>query len=678
MPTSTVDTFPVALVVPPFLSLGRPHLGLSLLKAALAKRKIAAEIHYMNFTFAERGGSALPEWIALASPVNQLLGEWVFAHLIGERDDFDLLDQHVDEVQASLVSGHPGTPRNLRRLRDLASEYVNEVAHRLAERAYRVVGLSTSFQQTCPSLAIARRLKQINSHIVICLGGANCESPMGEQLLESFGYIDYIFSGECDIAFPQFIERLLTGRSPLGSLYYDIKSNVRTASRAVIQAHPVRDMNALPLPDMSDYFAAWAASPLRNAVRPALVFESSRGCWWGEKHQCTFCGLNASGIVYRSKSAERTVDELINLAQRYGINDFQVVDNILDNRHIAQGFAALAARGQHLRIFYEIKSNMTFAQLRTIAEAGVSHVQPGVESLDDHVLHIMDKGVSAAQNVAFLRACEELGVQPSWNMLFGFPGEGDEPYARMLELIPYIEHLPAPGSWSPVRIDRFSPFFERSAELGFAHVRPFPAYERVFGVNQEAADKLAYYFCGQGENIVQPSVLGQFIQMVECWQQRYGGSGKTTLTLVDTPSGDMVVDTRGCARQPFTLLDVLDSSVLALCRSPHSEHAIVQTLARNTVPGEPSSNLGLIDKGSKSGMEQLLFHSLSKLQSLGFVLNIGGRLVSVVTESEHLVLDPSLPAPCGSVKGDPRDSHPADSTPDSDTTHDSIIPAAIG
>jgi radical SAM superfamily enzyme YgiQ (UPF0313 family) len=41
-----------------------------------------------------------------------------------------------------------------------------------------------------------------------------------------------------------------------------------------------------------------------------LLFEASRGCWWGAKHHCTFCGLNGLSMTFRSKSADRAYSEI--------------------------------------------------------------------------------------------------------------------------------------------------------------------------------------------------------------------------------------------------------------------------------------------------------------------------------------------------------------------------------
>jgi magnesium-protoporphyrin IX monomethyl ester (oxidative) cyclase len=64
-----------------------------------------------------------------------------------------------------------------------------------------------------------------------------------------------------------------------------------------------QDLDGLPYPTFDDYFAQLRTTSFAKRVLPALVMETSRGCWWGAKHHCTFCGLNAEGMAFRSKSA---------------------------------------------------------------------------------------------------------------------------------------------------------------------------------------------------------------------------------------------------------------------------------------------------------------------------------------------------------------------------------------
>ena len=55
-----------------------------------------------------------------------------------------------------------------------------------------------------------------------------------------------------------------------------------------------KDLDKLPYPDYDDYVLTQKQLNLVFPGDPALHIEGSRGCWWGQKHQCTFCGLNAA------------------------------------------------------------------------------------------------------------------------------------------------------------------------------------------------------------------------------------------------------------------------------------------------------------------------------------------------------------------------------------------------
>ncbi|MGI5451625.1 hypothetical protein ACQEWB_00215 [Streptomyces sp. CA-249302] len=64
------------------------------------------------------------------------------------------------------------------------------------------------------------------------------------------------------------------------------------------------------------------------------MVEGARGCWWGEKHHCTFCGLNSSFMEYRSKSPDAFYDEVVRQVERHQVLDLYVVDNILDMKYL--------------------------------------------------------------------------------------------------------------------------------------------------------------------------------------------------------------------------------------------------------------------------------------------------------------------------------------------------------
>jgi ribosomal peptide maturation radical SAM protein 1 len=258
---------------------------------------------------------------------------------------------------------------------------------------------------------------------------------------------------------------------------------------------PQLSIDEVPTPIYDEFFERLARSPLRAELRPdvAILFESSRGCWWGAKAHCTFCGLNDATMMFRSKPAERVAEEILGLAKRHRILKFVAVDDIIDLAHIRDLLPLLQAAGCDLEIYYETKANLNKDQLRAFYAAGVRQIQPGIESLSTPILRLMRKGLTALQNIRLLKWCAEIGISPDWNLLYGFPSEPPEEYERMAQLVPSVVHL-EPPNFTPVQVQRFSPYFEQPAEFGLELVGPMPYYRFLYSVPADALTNLAYDF----------------------------------------------------------------------------------------------------------------------------------------------------------------------------------------
>src|SRR5262249_17493981 len=149
--------------------------------------------------------------------------------------------------------------------------------------------------------------------------------------------------------------------------------------------------------------------------------------------------------------------------------------------------------------------------------AGVCNIQPGIESLDDSVLRIMRKGVTAIENVQLLKWCAEIGLRPSWNLLWGFPGEPQQAFDDMIALIPKLAHLQPPVGMGTIRLDRFSPNFEQAAELGFRNVQPVSAYRSIYRLPDAELARLAYYF-GFDEDDLPAASIAALEDAVVAWR----------------------------------------------------------------------------------------------------------------------------------------------------------------
>ena len=541
-----------------------PSLGLSYLKASLAPLGVSARVLYFTLRFAEKVGVGPYTRVATdgTRAIRELAGEWVFREALFGADaaadarwEREVLLGRACWSERDLARPVPASfVRELRRARSLAGPFVEEcLADVLAARP-RLVGFTSVFQQHVASLALARRIKAASPSTVVVLGGANGEGAMGAETARSFPFLDAVVSGEGERVFPELVARALEGRALDG-----LAGVASPASAAALleagrfpNAEPVARMDDLPLPDDSDYFEQFAASRFAGSWTPGLFVETARGCSWGEKSHCTFCGLNGTSMAFRSKSPGRALAEIRGVTSRHPDSDLQVVDNILDARYFGSVLPALAESPPRSPVFWETKSSLRKEQVRLLAEAGVTRIQPGIESLSDSVLRLMRKGVTALQNVQLLKWCRELGVTPYWNLLWGFPDEEPAEYARMARLVPLLSHLEPPTGVSGLRLDRFSPGFDERERLGFLDVAPMPSYAAVYPLPPERLANLAYSFAFRARGGERAGLYAApLLREVGRWRRAAKASA-----LFSVPAGEalFVFDLRAAARRPLTVL----------------------------------------------------------------------------------------------------------------------------
>lgn len=434
----------VLLVNMPFSSLRWPALGISLLQAGLRREAIDCDLAYFNFDLAEAIGLETYDWIN-DSLGFVLGGERLFAKThFGTRLSSDR--EYVEEV---LLATDPGLPAEDQRALDHVGKQVATFLEDCFKKTdwsrYAVVGFTTTFQQTMASLALAELIKQSQPQITICLGGANCEGVMGQTLLDQFPQVDLVFSGEADETFPLAVKAIIAGRPVPRSAGILTRCSPSCATEVDgIARGPVQDLDRLPHPEFAAYFRRLGESPLNDQIDPLLLFESARGCWWGAKTQCAFCGLNGGAIAFRSKSASRVIEELRALSQTYGVRKACATDNILDFRYFRSLLPLLEEAKLDLELEYELKTNLSRPQVELLRAAGVRAVQLGIESLSTPILRLMRKGVTASQNIQTLKWLTAAGMEVKWNFLYGFPGEAPGAYAGLPELVARLVHLAPP------------------------------------------------------------------------------------------------------------------------------------------------------------------------------------------------------------------------------------------
>jgi ribosomal peptide maturation radical SAM protein 1 len=535
----------VALVSLPFASAKRPSIQIGLLKSILVSCGFPTTTFHLSSDFAAQIGPAAYE--ALCRHRKPQIGDWLFSCAAFGTEAPDPSARFLHDFNTSVAGLLADLDRAgdfLIRLRDHeVPRFLNGLMSSIAWDDFRVVGFTSTFQQNVASFALATLIKRRFPRITTIFGGANFDGEMGRELVRAASCIDYAITGEADRALPGFMIALQEQRDPT-----TVAGVIGRRNGAVTDPLPqplLKELDHLPTPDYREFFERAEALGLRHGTSEAVYipFESARGCWWGQKHHCTFCGLNGAGMSFRAKSPGRLQIELAELAQRHHSFHFEAVDNILDISYLDSFFGELVKAGIDYRLFYEVKSNLSRQQLRLLAQAGVHRIQPGIESLSAPVLKRMRKGVTAVQNVNLLRWALYYRIHVSWNLIWGFPHETETDYENQLALLRQVVHLPPPIGAGRIWLERFSPLYFDRETFPAVSIRPEASYSYVYPRNFQL-DRVAYFFDYELADTLPDSVFAETLEQVERWRTAWKQDPRPRLSFWYAPGLLTIQDAR--------------------------------------------------------------------------------------------------------------------------------------
>lgn len=576
----------VALVCMPWHVLRSPSIQIATLHALLARHGTPCTSHSLHLEFARflaHGTKSRWARLSLAQYFDvgerwymSGAGEWVFAQPEVRPPDPDEDERFLAGLRRSGMT-HAMT-RQLRALRAEVPAFLAACADEILATGPQLVGFTTTFGQTVASLALASVLKRRRPDVATVFGGAGCDGSMGAALHRSFPCIDFVVRGEAEPVLPGLAAQVLAG-APVPDLPGLCRRQDGREVAVTEQNGPGVAMVDVPVPDYAEYFARLQRLRLDREIVPVLPFEAARGCWWGARSHCTFCGLNGQTMTYRSKPAARVVAELATLSQRHGVLDFTVVDNILEPAYFDSVLPTLRDGGTDLRLFWQTKANLGIAQIRLLRDAGIRCIRPGIESLSTPILRLMKKGVSALQNVRLLKWCAQYGIHVAWNVIHGLPDEPVAEYARMAALVPRLVHLPPPAL-VPLTLDRYSPYHQDPRRHHLRVVGPPPHYRALYGLDDRTLTELAWTFEYELASPAPPAgYVDALRQQVTRWREEWH-QNQGALTYRRGPACLVVVDRRTTVGQSRFVLDEFETGVYLGCDAGITAAALAAQLAR--------------------------------------------------------------------------------------------------
>ena len=252
---------------------------------------------------------------------------------------------------------------------------------------------------------------------------------------------DFILLGEAEMTLLELINALEKNEADLFSIeglaYKHEGALVKTARRQVM-----KNLDSLPFPawdiiDMEPYRNMW----MKQHGYFSMNMGTTRGC----PFKCNWCAKPIYGNRYNSRSPENVVNELKMMKAKFGFDHIWFCDDIFGLKpDWVREFADRVEKEKlsfHFKIQGRVDLMLQENNIKDLARAGCNNVWMGAESGSQKILDAMDKGTTVEQIYEATRLLKQNGVNPSFFIQFGYPGETMSDIRKTInminELLPY-------------------------------------------------------------------------------------------------------------------------------------------------------------------------------------------------------------------------------------------------
>jgi radical SAM superfamily enzyme YgiQ (UPF0313 family) len=301
---------------------------------------------------------------------------------------------------------------------------VDDLLRQAVEFEPDIVGFSalTSFAHMMRPLA--KGLHEALPKTLVVIGGPHASAFRGRALEEVDA--DVAVVGEGEVALERTIEAHFDGGG-----FGGIPGLVWRDPSGQIVENPgqipfIEDVDSLPFPayDLIDLEPYWKVSPM-SALPPRryVSFFMSRGC----PYQCIYCH-GIFGKRFRGQSAERMAAEIEHFVRRYGIQEIEFLDDMLnhDPQRILD-FADLAKK-KNLKLRINLPNSLrtdilTEDVIDALVSTGLYHASFALESASPRIQKLMQKNLNIPKFLNNVDLATRKGVFANGFTMLGFPSE---------------------------------------------------------------------------------------------------------------------------------------------------------------------------------------------------------------------------------------------------------------
>ena len=283
------------------------------------------------------------------------------------------------------------------------------------EKPY-IIGLTCLTAHVGRAYQIAAMVKELYPDSTVIVGGLH-PTALPEEAL-SQGSIDYVVRGEGEEVAYQLHKALRGDGTPENIL------GVSYIRDGVLYSTP----NAPLLPDIND-IPRFPYHLFENPKYDMGFLSTSRGC----PYRCSYCSQRLlTGTTYRYRSAEKIVEDLELLVDKYGQEAIVFYDDnfCLHSRRVHELCDLIVVRGLHKRVKLSVQTradnvlvNGGEDLVRHMAESGFNHMGFGLETGVQRLADLVRKDETVECHLETTKLCQKFGMDVSFFMIFGLPTE---------------------------------------------------------------------------------------------------------------------------------------------------------------------------------------------------------------------------------------------------------------
>ena len=329
-----------------------------------------------------------------------------------------------------------------------------------------IVGISSMTSNFQSAVAIAKRVKALDSKAIVVMGGFH-PTFLHRQVLATVPEVDVVVRYEGEYAMTELADALSKNNSLL-----DIKG-ISFRFKGEIVSTSFRDrienLDALPYP-AHHLLEPHVEEYIRLYGKRNFPVMTTRGCPFG----CIYCSTMAfNGQKYRTRSILNVIGELEYLREKFNADNISFADDnfTMQNDRVFALCREIKDRKLDMEWGCSARVDQVSEELlKAMKGAGCTDVFFGIESMSQNVLDIVRKGYALNQAKDAVKTAEKLGIKTHCSFILGLPGETAE---SLNNIVSFIEETKPSGRVLPNLLEILpgTELAERKEEY-FSHQAP--------------------------------------------------------------------------------------------------------------------------------------------------------------------------------------------------------------